>query len=146
MTLSDLIHTGHTIEAMSVLVVVAMSIIQIAPIEINPWSWLGKTIGRVINREVLEGVKKIETDLDKTNRKIDENEAKLARVQILQFDDELYNEIKHSKEYFIQKLDSIDTYEEYCASHPEFKNSYTVEATKHIRATYEKCLAEHKFI
>lgn len=76
--------------------------------------------------------------------KVDRNQAILARTHILRFDDELLNDIKHSKEYFSQQLQDIDTYESYCQIHPDFKNSYATAAIEHIRKTYAALLEEHK--
>lgn len=76
--------------------------------------------------------------------KVDRNQAILARTHILRFDDELLNDIKHSKEYFSQQLQDIDTYEAYCQIHPEFKNSYATAAIGHIRKTYDELLDKHK--
>lgn len=76
--------------------------------------------------------------------KVDRNQAILARTHILRFDDELLNDIKHSKEYFSQQLQDIDTYESYCQLHPDFKNSYATAAIDHIRHTYSQLLEEHK--
>ena len=76
--------------------------------------------------------------------KVDRNQAILARTHILRFDDELLNDIKHSKEYFSQQLQDIDTYEAYCAKHPDFKNNYAMCAIEHIRKTYTKLLEDHK--
>lgn len=33
-----------------------MTFVQIAPIKVNPWSWLSKKIGRAINGEVLNEI------------------------------------------------------------------------------------------
>lgn len=82
--------------------------------------------------------------IDKLSEKVDRNQAILARTHILRFDDELLNDIKHSKEYFAQQLQDIDVYESYCAEHPEFKNSYASAAIDHVKATYKKLLEEHK--
>ena len=73
-----------------------------------------------------------------------QNQAILARTHILRFDDELLNDIKHSKEYFSQQLQDIDTYEAYCQIHPNFKNSYATAAITHIRKTYDELLDKHK--
>jgi len=73
-----------------------------------------------------------------------QNQAILARTHILRFDDELLNDIKHSKEYFSQQLQDIDTYEAYCQIHPNFKNSYATAAINHIRKTYDELLEKHK--
>lgn len=75
---------------------------------------------------------------------VSRNQATLCRTHVLRFDDELLNDVKHSKEYFAQQLQDIDTYEAYCKANPDFKNSYAEAAIEHIRSTYKKLLEEHK--
>ena len=41
----------------------AMTLIQIAPIKLNPWSALAKAIGRAINGEVITKVDRLEREL-----------------------------------------------------------------------------------
>lgn len=77
--------------------------------------------------------------------KVAENAAVLARTHILRFDDELLNGVGHSQSYFRQQMDDIDTYEEYCKAHPDFRNSYTTIASEHIRDTYKKLLEKREF-
>ena len=72
-----------------------------------------------------------------------QNQAILARTHILRFDDELLNDVKHSKEYFSQTLQDIDVYEAFCMDHPNFKNSYATAAINHIRSTYDDLLKKH---
>ena len=72
-----------------------------------------------------------------------QNQAILARTHILRFDDELLNDVKHSKEYFSQTLQDIDVYEAFCMNHPNFKNSYDTAAINHIRSTYDDLLKKH---
>ncbi len=88
--------------------------------------------------------KDIETKIDALSEKIDENQAILARTHILRFSDELKNGIEHSAEYFRQQLDDCDTYDKYCETHPDFKNSYTMIANKHIKETFERLTKEGK--
>lgn len=82
--------------------------------------------------------------LEKLADVVEQNQATLCRTHILRFDDELLNDIHHSKEYFAQQLQDIDTYEAYCADHPDFKNSFATAAIDHIKKTYAKLLEEHK--
>lgn len=78
--------------------------------------------------------------------KIDRNAAVLARTHILRFDDELLNGVEHSREYFRQQLDDIDTYDDFCKTHPEFKNSYTIMASEHIKSTYKRLVEKGEFM
>lgn len=84
--------------------------------------------------------KKIESAIETLSDKVDRNQAILARTHILRFDDELINGIEHSKEYFSQQLQDIDTYEAYCKGHPDFRNNYAVLAADHIKQTYKELL------
>jgi hypothetical protein len=88
--------------------------------------------------------KDIEKKIDDLSEKIDANQAILARTHILRFSDELKNGIEHSAEYFRQQLDDCDTYDKYCETHPDFKNSYTMIANKHIKETFERLTKEGK--
>ena len=83
--------------------------------------------------------------LNRLSDKVDTNAAVLARTHILRFDDELLNGVSHSQEYFRQQMDDIDTYEDFCRDHPNFRNSYTVMASEHIRGTYKKLLEKREF-
>lgn len=68
--------------------------------------------------------------------RVDATSAVNARTRILRFDDELINGVHHSREYFQQTLEEIDTYEGYCNKHPDFKNNACVMAIEHIRRVY----------
>lgn len=96
----------------------------------------------LINRK--DGEKKdlkgIKSAIEALSDKVDRNQAILARTHILRFDDELINGIDHSKEYFSQQLQDIDTYEAYCKLHPDFKNNYAVIASEHIKKVYSELL------
>ena len=85
----------------------------------------------------------VKKSINKLGERINENQAILARTHILRFDDELLNDVKHSKEYFSQTLQDIDVYEAFCMNHPNFKNSYATAAINHIRSTYDDLLKKH---
>ena len=95
-------------------------------------------------KELEEKLDRQDQKIDQVREKIDENAAILARTHILRFSDELKNGIEHSNEYFRQQLDDCDTYDRYCKGHPDFKNSYTEIANKHIKETYKRLTREGK--
>ena len=96
-----------------------------------------------------DGIKKelelISAQIKKIDDKVDENAAVLARTHILRFENEMQNGIKHSQEYFHQQLEDIDTYEDFCSKHPDFRNSNAVIASEHIRETYKRLLDKREF-
>ena len=87
--------------------------------------------------------KGIEKQLKKMEDLMDERDAIQARTHILRFNDDLENGMKHSKDYFRQQIQDIDTYEEYCRTHPDFANGLTVMASKYIKSEYERQYQTH---
>lgn len=84
--------------------------------------------------------------IDNLSEKFAERDARIARENILRFDDELVAGVRHSREYFRVILeDDVDSYEKYCAEHEGFKNSFTAEAVKHIRKVYGNLLDNGEF-
>lgn len=126
MSLNEMIANGGSI------LLILMTIIQLAPIKINPWSKIARAIGRAMNVEIMD--------------KLNESEATDARYRILRFDDEIRHHVRHTEEHFNQILGDIDEYERYCRTHPNYKNSKAVLAIENTRHTYEKCRQENSFL
>ena len=112
------------------LLIFILSVVEISPIKINPWSWVGGLIGKFL------GIKSLMNKVDALEKKVDENQATTIRVRILRFEDELQEERKHSKDSWDQCMDDIRRYEEYTSTHPKFKNEITVASVNHIRKQY----------
>lgn len=128
------------------LTLVLMTLIQITPIKVNPWTWLGRTIGRAINGEVLDRVDVLANDVRELKDEDAEQWASLSRSHILRFGDELLHGVPHSKEHFDQILLDISKYEAYCDEHPNYKNNIANATIKQIKNTYQKCLDDNKFL
>lgn len=134
-------------------VVLLLSLVQISKIQINPWSWLARNVGRAINGEVIEQVKgldekmkQLETNLDNVRKADERRDIEQRRVRILRFGEELLRNIRHTKEHFDQILIDITVYESYCGKHPEFENDVTTETISHIKNVYQQCWKEHSFL
>ena len=123
-----------------------MTVLQVAPIKINPWTWIARAIGRAINAEVIAEVGSLKQEVQTIKKNTEEHEAKSARVRILRFGDEILHNVKHSQEHFNQVLLDITEYEEYCSHHPDFRNNVTGITTKRNMETYEKCLKDNNFL
>ena len=96
------------------------------------------------NREILNAISKLSDDVNQVKEDADRRDAILSRTHILRFRDELYNDMKHTSEYFEQTIDDIVVYERYCDSHPDFRNGRTTEASQFIREEYRRLFKEHK--
>lgn len=117
-----------------------LTLVQLAPIKVNPWSWLAKTIGKAM------GIAAIEKKLDEHIATDDKRDADSHRVKILQFNNELLRSIDHTKEEFIEVLAEIDAYERFCNDHPDYPNNRAALAIENIRENYRERLKKHDFL
>lgn len=139
-----LLFTGNGGAAGAVIIIV-LTLVQIAPVKFNPWSAIAKAIGRAINADVLKDVSEIKKTLDDHIRADDERNADAHRARILQFNNELIRQLKHTREDFIEILAEIDIYEKYCREHPEYPNSRAVHAIANIGRVYDDRLKKGDF-
>lgn len=136
--------------------ILGSGIIQIAPIKINPFTWLAKKIGNALTADLKSDLKADFTELnDKVNNietkletHINENKKERAadyRARIIRFNDEIMEEKTHTKEYYNNILEDIDKYEAYCNSHPDYPNNKAVMAIHNIKAKYEEHMENNSF-
>lgn len=118
---------------------VLMTLVQIAPVKINPWSWLATAIGRAVNAEV---IKKLDAHITMDDRRT----ADGHRARILHFNNELLRSIDHTEEEFNEVLAEIDAYEAYCRDHEDYPNNRAVMAIKNIQWVYMERLKKHDFL
>ena len=128
------------------LLIILAGMIKIPKLELNIWNLIGRTIGRSINKEVLEKVNHLSQEVDTLKKDEELERARQARQRILRFNDEILFEKRHSKEHFDEILDDIDTYEEYCRTHEDYENNKAVLAIATIREVYKDCLKTHDFL
>lgn len=136
----------HIPETILLLSFAGSTLIQISPIQINPWSALARWIGRQINKELVDDVNSIKDTLDKHIATDDERYAKQRRLRILRFNDEVLQQKKHTKEHFDEILDDITEYELYCKDHPNYLNNKAVMAIRNIENVYADCLSKNSFL
>lgn len=125
---------------------VLLTLIQIAPVKLNPWSAMLGWLGRQVNKDLLSQVTAMKTEIDTIRDENREIHAKDCRVRILRFSDEIYLGQPHSQEHFKQILGDITHYEKYCNAHPEFENQIAVAAIAQIKESYNDRLRKHDFL
>lgn len=135
------------------LLFLALSMIEIAPIKVNPWSAIARALGSVINRDViarLDDISRVQKDtqrrLDDHIRLDDERDADMHRAKILRFNNELLRDIPHTREEFIEILAEIDGYEAFCRAHPDYQNNRAVHAVANIKRVYAERLEKRDFL
>ena len=128
------------------LLIILIGMIKIPKIELNIWNLIGRTIGRSINKEVLEQMNRLSKEVDILQKEEELERARQARQRILRFNDEILFNKRHSKEHFDEVLEDIDTYEDYCSTHEDYENNKAVLAISTIREVYKECLKDHDFL
>ena len=132
---------------------IVLSLIEIAPIKINPWSWLAQRLSKAFNGEVMQEIgnlskeiKDVKKDVSDIREEAKEREAINRRARILEFGDEILHGTEHSKEHFDQILLDVSEYENYCDEHPHYMNNVARATIKHIKSVYQKCLEDGGFL
>ena len=74
---------------------VLLTLVQISPLKINPWSWLGRMIGKALNHDVLQSVK----------------ELKEAQSNYQETTDKRLDDIEESRKILIQFGNKIDFFD-----------------------------------
>lgn len=123
----------QTPTGVTILIAAIMSVVEVSKIQINPWSWVGMYLQKLIGvRDLAE--------------RMDRRDAVDARSRIIRFDDECLNQMRHSKAMFDAILIDCDAYNEYCATHPGFRNSIAEDSIIHIKEIYHDCKVENDFL
>lgn len=126
------------------LVIALLSAIEIAPIKISPWSWIGGLVGKLVGiKNISDKVDALEKKVDKLDHKVEENDIVTSRVRILRFASEIQSKIYHNKDSWDQTMMDIGKYEKYVMEHPEFKNGITEPTIEYIREQYKERLEKH---
>jgi len=133
------------------ILVAAMSLIQVSPLKINPWSFIGKIfsksiswVGSRFNQSINEKIDDIEEEIkhvaekvDEVDMKNDQNRMKELRWTILSFANTLGdNEKTRTVEEFDDIYAAYDEYEQLLTKH-SMKNGRTNRAMKKVDRYYD---------
>lgn len=134
-------------------VVAVLSLLEIAPIKVNPWSAIARGLGRAFNAEVLADLKAVQkaqldtrSALDKHQAADDEYKAECHRAALLAFNTSLLRGELHTQEDFFDAFRHIDQYEGYCRNHPGYKNNRASHAIANIGRVYDERLKARDFL
>ncbi len=134
-------------------IALVMTLIQITPIKINPWSKLARGIAKLFTGDVNKKLdalgKKLDTVEQRLNAHIEESDARdlrKRRESILDFASAIAEgKRSYTKEQYEQMLSECDSYYTYCEE-KHFKNAVAEESIALIRRSYAKRLVENNFL
>lgn len=143
-----------------VLLLIVLSVVQLTPVKLNPWSWILKSLGKIINSDLCEKIETVSKQQIENRQLLDKHVSDDAkwkkafeaqkmdelRQTILHFNNELLRKQKHTKEEFVEILAVIDRYKAYCKTHEDYPNSRAVHAIANIERVYDERLAKNDFL
>lgn len=115
------------------LAVFVLSIIEIAPVKVNPWRWL---------RSFAELPKRLEN----LEHEFNDDRAFRWRQMIVNRGDRVQDGYKLRKEVWKDTIETIDNYEKYCDKHPEFRNELATITIEYMRHKYQEALETKDFL
>ena len=117
-----------------------LTLVQITPIKVNPWSPIARAIGKaLIGGDIM-------AKLEEHIRVDDERDADMHRYRLLRFNTEILRKTRHTKEEFDEILYSVTYYERYCEDHPKYENNRAVLAIENIKRVYKECMETNDFL
>lgn len=134
--------------AKTVLIIIILSLVEVCPVKIHPWSWIGELVGKLVGikkvSEKMDAIEKKVDDLDQKvdglDRKVEENDTVASRVRILRFASEIMDKRYHNKDSWDQTMIDVGKYERYVSEHPDFKNGITEPTIEYIKQQYRERL------
>lgn len=117
----------------------AVTIIQISPIKIDPWSWLLKQI------RIGLGIEELKKEIDEIKKDAQDDRVDNWRWNILDFGNSCRNDRRHSKEEWGHVIDQMKKYEKYCEKN-QIENGVIEEESKYLRSLYQERLERNDFL
>lgn len=142
----DQLSLGSLLGGGGAVILIFLTLIQISPIKVNPWTWIARKIGRAVTGEALNRLDTLEKNIKEIKEKNEEHEATKCRSNILRFGDEIRHGTRHSKEHFDQILLDISFYEHYCDTHKDYENNIALMTIEKIKDTYRECMNKDSFL
>lgn len=146
MSLNDLLSVFLPVSPATGIVIVVglcLSLIQIAPIKINPWDSILGWVGSKVNASVKNDIAEVRKQSDIQKEEFREFWIDYQREAILRFSRECSQETPHSREEWNHILDIIKRYETFCSKH-DIANGVIEENSSYLRDLHKQLLQEHR--
>lgn len=131
---------------------IVMTLIQVTPIKINPWSAIFKWLGKQLNTDVLVKMDALEKRIDAVEKgqeehikESKEDELKARRMSILDFSSSILRGVNYHREKFEFMITECDSYEAYCKEN-KIKNGVAEASIAEIRRIYQEHLRSNDFL
>lgn len=113
-----------------------VTVIQIVPVKVDPWTYILKWVGSVINGGVKAQIMALDKKIDKTRKMAEEDRAEEMRWDIREFAEGCKHGEHHTKEEWRHVIAQLERYEAYVKKY-NIVNGVIKEETKYLRRLYE---------
>lgn len=120
------------------LIFAILSLIEITPIQINPWKTLANAIKNFLFSDIQEQIKILE-------QKIEEDKIDNIRWNVLDFANSCRQGRKHTKEEWDHCINEIGWYEHNCVNHC-IPNGVMEESCEYLQNCYQERLRKNDFL
>ena len=121
-----------------VVILGAVTLIQIAPIKINPWSWLRSKLSDLIYGEVRKDIQSVQDE-------ITEMKVQNWRWNVLDFANSCKNNRRHTLDEWKHTISQLAEYERYIERN-EITNGVFEEDARYLREQYQEHCRMNDFL
>lgn len=129
----------------TVIIFGAVTLFEIVPIKINPWSTLFRWIGKAINGELKEQLSDLSSDVSELKSDFEMKKAEDMRWEILEFANTCRIGNEHSKDEWRHVMNQVSEYEEY-TERKGITNGVIEEDTRFLRELYHERNLRNDFL
>lgn len=126
-------------------VLLTMTVVQVAPIKIDPWKFIFEKIGGWLNSSIIARVESIERKLDNHILEYEHDKVEGMRTKILDFANACMNNRPQTQEAYVYMLKICDNYEEYIQSNGQ-RNGEVSLAMNEIKRLYSENMQNNSFL
>lgn len=121
-----------------VVLIGTITLVQIAPIKINPWSWIRKKLSDLIYGEIRKDIQSVKDE-------ITEMKVQNWRWNVLDFANSCKNGRRHTLDDWQHAISQLADYERYIERN-EITNGVFEEDAKYLREEYQKHCRNNDFL
>lgn len=121
-----------------------ITIFEIVPIKINPWSCVFNLLGNAINGTIIKEIAQIKEDIATIKKDQEEDNAENMRCRILSFARSCRRHDTHDTEEWNNIISQLRKYEAYVEER-EIENGVIEENAAYLRELYHKRLVNNDF-
>lgn len=121
-----------------VILIGTTTLIEVAPIKVNPWKWFFTTLGNLLTGELKQEVQALK-------KEVLETKVQNWRWNVLDFANSCRNGRRHSHDEWRHTMSQLAEYEDYIESH-NISNGIFEEDAKYLRDLYQDISKRNDFL